>query len=123
MSAGQFVRSLYEATYQALIHPIRVQPETLLAEINSVLNAAPTGTATSPISACVSKGNNALGLGPRCVTLETPETGAPAGYQPGGIIKIPALNQSFWDEAVPGAPCTYLGVTFTVVSRQPESVR
>lgn len=121
MSAGVFVRSSYNATYiPTAIHPIRVQPETITATIGTVANDAPTGAITNPITATVSRNKRQKGLLPRTVTLESPPGDPPAGYKDGGITVIPALQEAFWNAAVPGATCTYLTKAFTVVSRSPE---
>lgn len=122
MSAGAFVRSRYAASYDAEIHPIRVQPETLLAAIGGTANTAPTGAITNPISARASGSKRSLGLNARKVQLAAPATNPPAGYQPGGVTSIPALNQAFYDLALKGTNCTYLSATFVVVSRTTEYV-
>lgn len=125
MSAGAFEISRYQAGYGAgtAIHPIRVQPETLAAEIDGVANDAPTAAANSPISAHISKSKNEYGLRPRFVTLRAPATSPPAGYQPRGITRIPALTPAFYNVATRGKDCSYLGVTFTVVSQTVEDVK
>lgn len=122
MSAGAFTRSRYACTDTGLIHPIRVQPETVAASIGGTANAAPTGAITNNISARVSGGKRTLGLIARRVTLEAPATSQPDGYKPSGITTIPALQEAFYNAAVKGASCTYLGATFTVVSRTQEIV-
>lgn len=124
MSAGAFEISRYQASYNGgtEIHPIKIQPETLLAEINGVANDAPTGALTNPISASVSKGKREYGLCARFVTLRAPATGQPTGYEPRGLTKIPALTTAFFDEANRGVTCTYLGASFTVVSSTQEGV-
>lgn len=123
MSAGAFIISTYQATYLATaIHPIRIQPETLAAQIGATANAAPTGAQTNPISAKVSLGNTELGLKPRTVVLRASNVAAevPDGYQPGGITRVPALTPAFHALAVKGAVCSYLGQDWTVVSNPPE---
>lgn len=122
MSAGAFVRSKYSCSDDQLIHPIRVQPETLAATIGGATNSAPTAVASSNISARVSGGKNQLGLRARLVTLQAPATGGAATYLSSGITKIPALQEAFYNAAIKGATCTYLGVAYQVVSRSPEEV-
>ena len=122
MSAGAFIRSRYASTDTGLIHPIRVQPETIAASIGSTTNAAPTGAVSNNISARVSGGKRTLGLIARRVVLQAPASGQPTDYKPSGITTIPALQEAFFNAAVKGASCTYLGVTFTVVSRTQEVV-
>ncbi len=123
MSAGQYIRGRYQASYGGgtSIHPIRYQPETQAAVINSVTNNPPDGDINNPISAQVSRGGRARGLRPRSITIQFPNTGQPTGYAPGGTTIIPALTQEFFDAATPGADITYLGVLCTVVGRTAES--
>ena len=124
MSAGAFELSKYGASYGngSNIHPIRIQPETKDAVIDGTANSAPAGANTSPISAAVSRGNRALGLNARMVSLRAPESGQPAGYLASGITRIPALTQAFYDKATKGATCTYQDVSYTVVGVSPERV-
>jgi len=123
MSAGAFVRSRYAASYETTaIHPIRVQPETALASIGGTANAAPAGAISNPIQARVGGGRRQIGLQARSITLEAPTTGQPAGYAPGGITRIPALTEAFYNLAAKGVTCTYLGAAFQVVSRSAERV-
>jgi len=122
MSAGAFARSKYSCTDTGLVHPIRVQPETLLASIGGTANSAPSGNVSSNISARVSAGRRTLGIVARSVVLAAPSSGQPTNYQPGGTTRIPALTQAFYDKAVKGATCTYLSVSYEVVSRSPEVV-
>lgn len=124
MSSGAFQATKYQATYSnSAIHPIKVQPETIAASIGGTTNAPPTGAVTNPISARVSGGKRTRGLVPRTVTLRAPATGAPTGYLPNGITRIPALTPAFSAVAIYGASCTYLGATFVVVSALPEVAR
>lgn len=127
MSAGIFTRATYEAEYAApttlFLHPIRVQPETITAAIGSVTNEEPTTGTSNPISAVTSRNKRQRGLIPRTVTLQAPATGQPSGYKPLGITVIPALTPEFYNAAVAGASCSYLGSTFTVVGRSPERVQ
>lgn len=124
MSAGAFQISKYAASYGNgdQIHPIRVQPETLSATIDGTANAAPTGAVNNPIQCRVSGGKRQIGLLARYVTLQAPATGQPSTYQAGGVTRIPALTEAFYNKATKGASCTYLSVTYTVVSRSRERV-
>jgi hypothetical protein len=123
MSAGGFTVTRYSATYDSTeIHPIRVQPETLLASVGGTANSAPSGSVTNPISARVTGGSRTLGLIARKVRLRLPPTGQPTGYLAGGVITIPALNQTFYNACVKGAAITYLEVTCTVLGRTTEYV-
>ena len=120
MSSGVFQTVGYLATYDTEVHPIRVQPETLAASINSVTNSAAATPITNQVSALVSRGRRSLGLVARTVTLRSPATGQPTGYKADSITRIPALTEAFYNEAIRGRTCTYLGVAFTVVGRSPE---
>ena len=106
MSAGSFTTAKYEAAYNtvaAQVHPIRVQPETLEASIDSVTNDQTSANLTSPISAVISRGVRAKGLRPRTVTIQFPATGQPSGYKAGGTTVIPALTGEFYSAAIVGA--------------------
>lgn len=124
MSAGIFITTKYTATYGGgiNIHPIRAQPETLVATHTGTANAAPVGAATSPISARSSTGRRALGLLPRSVTLKAPATGQPTGYKPEGITRIPCLTEAFYNKCLKGTIVSYLGVNWIVVGVSPERV-
>lgn len=120
MSAGAFSISKYE-TNEGSIHPIRVQPETLAATIDSIANAAPAGAVDGEGSASVSKGRRANGINARLVRLRF--TGAvPEGYLANGTVTIPALTPAFYDAATRGAVGSYLGSPVTVSGRSPETV-
>lgn len=101
MSAGAFTKTRYSADYGDgnQIHPIRVQPETVSLVVATQENTAPTGAATSPISAVVSRGKRARGLRPRLIALRTPATGQPANYLPNSITIVPALNKAIYAAA------------------------
>lgn len=122
MSSGRFTRTVYESDTNE-IHPIRLQPETVAATIGGAANAAPTGAATSDISADVSRGARELGLRPRFISGTWEEGGAPAGYDERTPVRIPILTQSLFDAASVNGTGTYLGSTFTIVSKTPESRR
>lgn len=121
MSAGAFSRSIYEAD-SGDFHPIRVQPETLLAQFGATANAAGAGPIDNPISARVSQGNRAFGLKPRSVTLVFDQA-VPAGYLQNSYIRIPILQPGLYATIAAGDSVTYLGTTATVVGKNPERVR
>lgn len=126
MSAGEFVRSKYAATYDTgAIHPIRVQEETLLMALTAsttTTNAAPSGAVNNQISAIVSRSNRGLGLRPRRVTLELTGT-PPATYSAGSLVTLPVLNTTLFAGLSNGTSVNYLGTTWEVVSTDVESVR
>jgi hypothetical protein len=126
MSAGSFLRSRYQASWDTdQIHPIRVQPETIaMADSGSptTTNSAPTGSITIPISAHVSGGTRSLGLIPRKFSLELTGT-APTGYVTGSRVSLPILTESFYNAVSVNDEVTYLGTTWQVISKTPESTR
>lgn len=121
MSAGRFVRSRYEAN-NGLIHPIRVQPETLEASLGGGANAAPAGAVDTSISVRTSQSARAFGIRPRLVTLAW-SAAPPAGYDDRGTIRLPILTEARYDAINVGGTGTYLGAGVTVVGKSPESVR
>lgn len=123
MSAGQFTRSRYTASYAAgQRHPILVQPETLLLALQSdstVTNAAPTEAITNPISAVVSLGNREKGLKPRKATFDLVGD-APDNYSGSSRVTLPILNETLFTALNEGVVVTYLGTEWAVVARDPE---
>lgn len=129
MSAGNFVRTKYEADYSSgAIHPIRCQPETLLAASPdttgdpSIVNNPPSGDVTNPISALSKLSRREKGLRPRYVVLRLPDANPPTGYKAGGLVRVVALTKAFYDDSLPGQTMTYLSVQCQIVSREPERV-
>jgi hypothetical protein len=126
MSAGDFLRESYQASYDVnQFHPIRVQEETAQMTLDvggtTILNEGSGLTVlTSPISARVSGSKTGLGLNAALVRI-TWATDPPAGYQRGGIIALPLLNAAI--RAVGrGATGTYLDTDIVVVGTTPERV-
>lgn len=129
MSSGEFGIYSYEASYDNnQIHPVRLQPETLQAEFNAtatpgegVVNAAPTGAITNPITALASLGRKQSGLRARFITGRW-NTTPPAGYS-GTTFKIIVPDRSNFDGIVINQPVRYLGTLGTVVAKEPERAR
>lgn len=126
MSSGPFVLVSYRALYDPTqYHPIRVQPETLLLEIDgangNVTNTAPTDPVTNPISAYVSGGVRNIGLIPRKVTIAFGDN-PPAGYQPNGRITLPWLDPVTFVGIRRAQVGSYLQADITVVSTTQERV-
>lgn len=121
MSAGVFTISKYEAD-SGDIHPIRVQPETIAANLGTA-NSAPTAAVDNELFARVGGGNRAYGVRARYATVRF--TGAaPEGYAPNTTLKIPVLTEATFDQIVPGQSTgTYLGSAIVVVSKVRESGR
>lgn len=127
MSAGNFVRAVYEADYGAgdQTHPIRVQPETLLLATiggTAAVNVNPGGTPTNPISAICSNGRQELGLTPRKVTIRVNGT-PPDGYSANSTVALPCLTKDFSTGLVPGVEVSYLGADWVVIGFSPERVK
>lgn len=123
MSAGNFITAKYDSDYGdgSNIHPIRVQPETLLATCGAEDNDEPGGAITNPIfcSAVGSKRGNAFVA--RRVRLKYKSGTLPAGgYTAQSRTQIPALNRPFYEACTKGAEVTYLGATWSVVGRSGE---
>jgi hypothetical protein len=127
MSAGSFSLTRYASSYNpANIHPIRVQPETLLAVTigaTPVTNTVPTGAVNNPISAIVSRSKRSRGLMPRSIRIRLTGTPVPATYAAGSVTTIPVLQEAFYNACALGVTITYLGSTWTVVGRSPELAR
>lgn len=121
MSAGRFVRTRYE-TARGNIHPIRVQPETLVLTIAGATNDAPAGSVDGQGSARVSTGRRSLGINARLVRLAWSGS-APAGYDANGTITLPWLQELTFVALLPGATGTYLGAGVVLVGKTGESVR
>lgn len=121
MSQGRFVRSRYQADI-GTIHNIRVQPETLEANLGGGINSAPTGAVDSPISARSSQSTRAVGLRPRLVTLAWVDD-PPEGYDDRGTLRVPILTPARYQAIVIGSTGTYQGASVTVIGKSAESVR
>lgn len=121
MSSGLFILSKYEAN-NGDIHPIRVQPETLAANLGSV-NAAPGGASTVGLFATARKNRNAYGLGARKVRIRFTGT-VPDGYAPNQLLTVPVLTPTVFNAIVGGATTgTYLGSPIIVVGTTAETKR
>lgn len=126
MSAGSFGLAGYRASYNtANIHPIRIQSETLGLEITIggttvTNNGEDAAEINNPISAVVSRGNRALGLNARRITIKFTDS-PPTGYLTNSPIAIAALNPALLS-APKGATGTYQGRVVQVVSTSPERV-
>ena len=129
MSAGEFsTLAKYQASYDtAQIHPIRVQPETLLLALDKapapdLVNTVPAGASTSPISALIGLSRRERGLRARFVTLKW--TGSPpTGYQAGTTFNVAIMQQSVFNSINIGDTGSYLETSVQVVAKEPERVR
>jgi hypothetical protein len=122
MSAGEFEVTRYQSNELDEIMPIRIQPETLALFVAGSANLAPVAAPTLGLFAQVTKNRNAYGVGCRSVTIKW--TGEPPeGYKPGETLRIPVLQQTTYNNYIPGSTGNYLGSPVIVVSRSPENVR
>lgn len=121
MSSGEFNIEGY-STDAGDIHPITVQPETLLLTIGGVANSSPEGEITGVGSVNVSGGRRRNGINARKVRVTW--TGAPpAGYQVGGTITLPWLDPASFVDLQRGQEGTYLSTAVTLVGKTPENIR
>lgn len=121
MSAGAFVASKYESNVGD-IYNCKVQPETLLAEFETVANTAPAGAVDQPVSAFMRSRQSGIGMHARRVSVVFTAT-PPTGYKADQILTIPILTSALWDGILPGSTGEYLGVATRVVGKQPERSR
>lgn len=126
MSAGAFLNTGYE-TNIGVIHPIKIQPETLTLTLNSVANEAPTTPiALSVPSAKVSGSRRAIGVNARLVRIRITATTPPPGYVVGGVITLPVLTQVAFAAYGKGTTGTYTlnGTAYAVefVGKTPETI-
>lgn len=119
MSAGNFILSKYEAD-SGEIHPIRIQPETIIADTNP----APAGAITQSLRARVGGSSRTYGLHARKirVTWTAPAT-HPEGYKDGGTITLPILSAAAYAAINIGQTFNYLANSVTVTGKSPEESR
>jgi hypothetical protein len=108
MSAGAFVRSKYQMSSPAnTVVPIRVQPETLTLECDSVENEAPAGDINDGWpSARVSGGRRGTGIFARTCSFVFSDA-VPPGYKAGSVITLPCLTVAFANAVGPSKTGTY----------------
>lgn len=122
MSAGSFIRSIYE-TNSGDFARIRVQPETELATDGTTPNDAAAGPVNLPVAAKISRGNREYGILPRRIGVVFETGNEPAGYEAGNVIYIPALTRAFFDAVDVDQQITYLNSNANVVSKLEENIR
>lgn len=129
MSAGAFsTLAKYQATYDtAQIHPIRVQPETLLLTLDKapapdLVNTVPAGANTSPISALIGLSRRERGLRARYVTIKWSGS-PPAGYKADTTLNVAIMQPSVFNSINIGDTGSYLEAAIEVVAKEPERVR
>ncbi len=125
MSAGVFITSFYEASYDdgTHVHAIRVQPETIAATAGGVTNVSAAGAANEFTRAIVSGGRRRNGLHARIVRLRILGT-PPTNYSATSNTTIPCLTADFFNVcSIPGTVVTYLGTTWEATGTTPEKNR
>lgn len=120
MSAGSFQYSKYELNSGDICR-IRVQPETLAANVGGV-NAAPAGARTLDVTAKTSNGNRSFGIKPRTITVKW-TADPPEGYKEGSVVTFPILQEAIWDGIAYGDTGTYQGIAVEVVGKSAEKVK
>ena len=120
MSAGSFISTKYESD-DGDIHPMRIQPETALANIGGA-NTAPSGDIDNSISAKARGGIREYGLKARGVNVVFTST-LPTDYEAGNVYRIPILTRARYDAISVGTTGTYLSNPVRVVGKIPERVR
>jgi hypothetical protein len=121
MSAGSFVISKYLCTATQDVHPIRVQPETLLISVAGTENTPPAGALSSPISAQSSQSRRALGVNARTITFKYPAP-APTGYKADSPITVPWLAEFPTPNFIKGAAVETEVGSAILVGTTPEKV-
>jgi len=121
MSAGAFARSKYEADNDD-VHPIKVQEETLTANLGGV-NAAPAGAVDNTQRVRVSGGKRAYGVKARYASIRFTAQ-PPATYKADQVLRIPILTKAIFDGLIPDVTTgTYLNVACIVVGKTGQSGR
>lgn len=120
MSSGGFSRSKYELDGSAQIVPVRVQPETILLDIDGTTNAEPAGNVTLSVTAYTRKSARQYGIGCRSITIAW-NAGPPANYEDENL-SIPILTVAAFAAINVGDTGTYLGTACTVVSKKSEQL-
>ena len=123
MTAGQFVRTKYEAN-DGTIFAATVQPETLSASIAATTNAAPNGNfAFRAPSANMAGSRRQNGVNSRYVSFRWNDGAAPAGYLANATGRIPVMTPAVFAGINPGDTVSYLGGTGTVTGLVAESIK
>jgi len=117
MSSGNFTDAKYVDEF-SVVHPIRIQPETITAWNP---NGAGTIVPGTP-SAQVSQSHRALGVNARLCRFKWVGT-PPAGYATNAIITLPILTKAAYDNLVKGVDYPYLGTGLNLVGKTPETIK
>jgi hypothetical protein len=121
MSAGQFVREIYESD-SGSFHAIRCQPETTLLTDGTTVNDGGAGPIDSTQPAKITRSSREYGLKPRTITFEFDDGEAPTGYENRAQVRLPVLTPAAYAAytSVPRKQLTYLGGTGIVLNATNE---
>lgn len=121
MSAGAFTRGRYQSD-NTDVHPIRVQPETILATFGTTQNIEPSAPIGDGLpSAKVSGGRRQFGVNARFAVIAF-EDDPPDGYKLNSPIKIPILLLTTYAGISKGQSVSYLDKTAIVLYKRPEQI-
>lgn len=121
MSAGAFTRGKYQDD-NTVIHPIRVQPETIAATFGTTANIEPSGSIDDGVpSAKVSGGRRQFGVNARFAVIAF-TSDPPTGYKLNSPIKIPILTLSTYAGISKGQTVDYLDKTAIVLYKRGEQI-
>lgn len=112
MSSGVFSDAKYSDD-QDRVYACRVQGETLTA-----WNGTAAGAVSVKGRIKVSAGRREAGLSPRTVSGKWVIT--PAGYAPGGTVKLIVFTKAAFDAIALNDVLAYNGATFKVTGKNPE---
>jgi hypothetical protein len=120
MAIGPYTLTKYSCN-NGDIRAISVQPETLTLTLNSVANAAPTGTVDTKGRAKVSGSRRSYGAHARKVTIRLTAAG-PSG-EVGSIISLPWLSFGTFEALPESATGTYNTSACILVGTTPEKIK
>lgn len=126
MSAGPTLEGARYESNNGIVFPIRIQPETITLNLNSVTNALPSAQVTLDVpSARVGAGRNSFGVNARLVRI-TFTAAVPPGYLENGVITLPVLTLTAYNAYTRGTTGTYNlnGTDYAVkwAGRSPEKI-
>lgn len=126
MSAGGFSNVGYENN-NAVVHPIKIQPETETFELEGIANAAATTAIAAGVpSAKVTGSRRSIGVNARLVRFRFVAPDVPPGYLANGVISLPVLTQVAFAAYGKGQTGTYTingtGYAVEYVGKTPETI-
>lgn len=122
MSAGKFELYSYE-TDNGAVTKIRLQPETLQATFNGLVNAEPGGVPEAGYPrADVSRSHRAVGIHARFVTVGE-MAGMPSDYMANQTYRVACLSPTVFASLTDGQAAGYLGGVGKIISVTKEKIR